>query len=421
LTTGLVGTLAIALVTGAAPVAQATATDRGAGSGVAITLPEPTGPYPTGTTRIHLRDPNRVDPLDHSGAAPAGQSTQQRQREVMAQLWYPAKASNDKPLAAYAPPGEAAGLQATYPVPAGAFTATTHSRVGAPIRSGVHKVVFFHHGLCASRTDTTVVNEQLASMGFVVVALANTHESPAVEFPGGRVETTSDPAFCLAGGDPFSAPNQAILQRLLSVRVADVRFTLDKLDQINRGGNPSADGAPLPRGIARSLDTRRVGIFGHSFGGGTAAAVMREDRRFVAGVNLDGFVIGPVATEGLRKPFLVLGSSYHEPGQDQSWDTFLPALDGWRRWFRLTDAGHYRFIDLGGSVRKWGLEAQIKPNDPETWRLVFGDIDDALSLQIVTRLVTAFFQQFLLHRPQRILDRPSAYYPQIEDRTGLIR
>jgi hypothetical protein len=30
---------------------------------------------------------------------------------------------------------------------------------------GRHKVVFFHHGLCASRTDTTAINEQLASRG----------------------------------------------------------------------------------------------------------------------------------------------------------------------------------------------------------------------------------------------------------------
>jgi hypothetical protein len=406
---GLVAALAVGLAGAAPPALAATGN-----SPVAINLPEPTGPYPTGTTLVHLRDQNRVDPLDPQGRA----------REVMAQLWYPAKPAPDKQLAPYAPPGEVAGLHGTYAVPAGAFTATTNSRLGAPVRSGVHKVVFFHHGLCGTRSDATVVNEQLASLGFVVVALGNTHESTAVEFPGGRVEARSDPAFCLTGRDPFSAPNQAILRRLLDVRVADVRFTLDQLDRINRGANPSADGAPLPRGIARSMDTRRVGIFGHSFGGGTAAAVMREDRRFVAGVNLDGFVIGPVATEGLRKPFLVLGSSYHEPGQapdqDQSWTTFLPALSGWHRWFRLTDAGHYRFIDLGGSVRKWGLEAEIKPNNPEEWRLVFGDIDDALSLEIVRVLVAAFFRQFLLHRPQRILDRPAECYPQIEDRTDLI-
>jgi predicted dienelactone hydrolase len=390
---------AVLLIASAAPAAAAVPATPAAQA--AITLPRPTGPYPTGTALIHLTDPGRPDPLD----------PQHRPRELMVQLWYPSRPAVDRPLAPYAPPGEAAALQATYPVPAGAFTATTHSRPDAPARPGRHPVVFFHHGLCASRTDTTGIDEQLASLGFVVVALASTHESPAVEFPGGRVERTSDPAFCLAGGDPFSPANQAILNRLLAVRVADTRWVLDQLTTADRG----APMPGLPAGLRGGLETRRVGMFGHSFGGGTAAAVMHEDRRFVAGADLDGFVIGPVATAGLDRPFLVLGSSYHEPGQDPSWSTFLPALTGWHRWLRVDDAGHYRFIDLGGSVRKWGLEEQIKPADPETWRLVFGDIGDRISQQIDIRLTAAFFTRFLAGEPV-----PWPRFPQVEDLTGTV-
>lgn len=405
----LLATLA-ATTAPAAATAQEGAAQTAAQTGAAITLPRPTGPYLTGTTLLHLRDENRVDPLDPAGS----------RREVMAQLWYPARSVAGHPFAPYAPPGEAAALQEFYPVPAGAFTATTHSRLGAPVQRGRHRVIFYHHGLCAARTDNTVAAEQLASLGFVVVALANTHESPAVQFPDGRVVRTSDPEFCRAGGDPFSARYQAVLNRLLAVRVADVRFTLDRLERVNRGENVDASAAPLPPGIARSMDTARVGIFGHSFGGGTAAAVMHEDRRFVAGVNLDGFIIGPVAQRGLDRPFLVLGSSYHDTVMDPSWAAFLPRLRGWHRWLRLRDAGHYRFIDLGGSVRRWGLEEQIKPADPETWRTVFGDIGDEVSQEIVTRLTASFFECFLLRRPAPILDRPGDYYPEIADLTGTI-
>jgi hypothetical protein len=84
----------------------------------------------------------------------------------------------------------------------------------------------------------------------------------------------------------------------------------------------------------------------------------------------------------------------------------------------VNDAGHYRFIDLGGSVRKWGLEEAIKPSAPETWRLNFGDIDDRTSQEIVIRLTSAFFGRFLKGRPSPILTCPSAFYPQIEDRTA---
>jgi dienelactone hydrolase len=393
----MVAAAVAALLVAGSPVAAPT--HAAADSDVAITLPRPTGPYPTGTTLVHMRDESRVDPLDPAGG----------KRELMVQLWYPARPAPGRPLAPYAPPGEAAGLQGMHAdmVPAGAFTATTHSRLGAPARPGLHKVVFFHHGICASRTDTTIVNEQLASLGYVVVALGNTHESWAVEFPGGRVVGTSDLAYCATGGDPFSEANQAILNKLLAVRVADTRFVLDRLTA----------GAGLPPGLAGAMDTRRVGMFGHSFGGGTAAAVMHADRRFVAGVDLDGLVVGPVVQAGLRKPFLVLGSSYHDTELDPSWGEFLPRLSGWHKWLALRDTGHYRFIDLGGSAGKWGLEEKIKAIDPEIWRLNFGDIDDARGQEIVVRLTTAFFERFLCGQPAPILDRPESFYPELDDRT----
>jgi predicted dienelactone hydrolase len=391
----------------AAPGGSAAAAPAGS---AAITLARPSGPYLTGTTLLHLRDQRRVDPLD-----PA-----HRQRELMVQLWYPAAAAAGKPLAPYAPPAEAAALQAQYPVPAGAFGGATNSRLGAPVQPGRHQVVVYYHGLCGARTDNTAASEQLASLGYVVVGLGDTHESPAVEFPGGRVEKTSDPKFCLAGGDPYSAANQAILNRLLAVRVADSRFALDQLERINHRVDPDVEHRPLPRGLAGTLDTRRVGMFGHSFGGGTTAAVLKADRRFVAGIDLDGFVIGPVATTGLRKPFLVVGSDYHDATFDPSWATFLPRLTGWHRWFSLDRAGHYRFMDLGGSARKWGLEQTLKKADPETWRLVFGDVDDALSQEVTTRLVGSFFEHFLRRRPAPILNRPTDFYPALRDRTGEI-
>jgi hypothetical protein len=131
-----------------------------------------------------------------------------------------------------------------------------------------------------------------------------------------------------------------------------------------------------------------------------AAAVMHEDRRFIAGVNLDGLFVGPVLDEGLSRPLLVFGSDYHDDVFDPSWAKVLPRLSGWHRWFRLVGSGHYRFIDLGGSVRKWGLDTTLKPADPGTWRTVFGDIDDALSQEIVVRVTTAFFERHLRHRSE---------------------
>jgi pimeloyl-ACP methyl ester carboxylesterase len=43
-------------------------------------------------------------------------------------------------------------------------------------------------------------------------------------------------------------------------------------------------------GLRASLDLNRIGIFGHSLGGAIAANAMANDRRFDAGLNLDGGV-----------------------------------------------------------------------------------------------------------------------------------
>ena len=243
---------------------------------------------------------------------------------------------------------------------------------------------------------------------------------PAVEFPDGRVVTTADPESCAAGADPYSPAGQDTLNRLLDVRVDDVIFTLDQLERVNDGDNPTADGIALPDGLAGSMSLAEVGIYGHSFGGGTAAAVMHADPRFVAGVDLDGFIIGDAATAGLDRPFLVVGSSYHDPQLDQSWAAFLPALRGWHRWFAVTDAGHYRFTDLGASATRWGLDTTLKQQDPDTWTQVFGDIDDATSQEIDRQLVVGFFDRFLRDRTAPILDDPAAQFPDIADRTDEI-
>ena len=273
--------------------------------------------------------------------------------------------------------------------------------------------------MCGALTDSTVVAEQLASVGFVVVSVSVLGEDPAVELADGTVVGTADPAFCQAGADPYQGQGKELLERMSAARVDDVRFALDSFTDIAAGTNPDVAQRALPEGFGAGLDPGRVGVFGHSFGGGTAAAVLAADDRFAAGVNLDGFVIGPVATGGVRRPFLVVGSSYHDMAFDPSWATFLPASGDQVRWLQVRTAGHYRFMDLGGSPRAWGLDRSLA-SDPETWTEVFGDIDDATALDIDRDLVTQFFDRTLRGGPAPVLDDPAATFPDIVDRTAEI-
>lgn len=56
--------------------------------------------------------------------------------------------------------------------------------------------------------------------------------------------------------------------------------------------------------VLKRLDFDRVGIMGYSFGGAVAAETSRQDPRFKAAVNLDGWLFGDVSRLGLQRPFL---------------------------------------------------------------------------------------------------------------------
>jgi hypothetical protein len=60
--------------------------------------------------------------------------------------------------------------------------------------------------------------------------------------------------------------------------------------------------------LAGRLDLSHVGIFGHSFGGATSAAAVQSDRRFTAGINLDGGDLSQTRGEPIRDKFVWLCS-----------------------------------------------------------------------------------------------------------------
>ncbi|MHC8564032.1 alpha/beta hydrolase [Streptomyces albidoflavus] len=66
----------------------------------------------------------------------------------------------------------------------------TQAAAGAPPDDRRRRpVVLYSPGLQISRTLGTATAIELASRGYVTVAVDHTYEAPAVEFPGGRVET----------------------------------------------------------------------------------------------------------------------------------------------------------------------------------------------------------------------------------------
>ncbi|NUW31820.1 lipase [Nonomuraea sp. SMC257] len=402
-----------ATASAAATVVATTAAGAEAASAIRFSLPAPTLRRPIGTVALRLVDRSRPDPL----------VTSQPYRELMVSVWYPARRSDGLPLAPQMPPLAAAGFDRDTASDLGVkpgqvdWAATrTHARAGAPADRGAGRlpVVLFSPGFEAPRTLSTVLAEELAARGYAVVTVDHTHEPDQVEFPGGRVERSKLPPV-------KTEEDQAKLFKvLLEARVADLRFVLDELARLNRAGGPGDAGGPghaggpagrgpLPAGLAGALDLSRVGAFGHSMGGATAAQLMRDDPRVDAGANLDGIMLGPAATLGVTRPFLQVAGETTTRDSEPTWKSFWNASTGWKREARLTGAQHFSFFDLQAIYPQLAGKLKGLPI-AET----IGTIDPERSVAAQRAYLTAFFDLHLRGRRTPLFDGPSRAYPEVK-------
>ncbi|MEV0201006.1 lipase [Nonomuraea sp. NPDC050691] len=395
--------LAAALLTApAAPAAGTPAAGTAATApAIRLELPAPTVRHPIGTVALRLVDRSRPDPL----------VTSQPYRELMVSVWYPARRADGLPRAPQMPPLAAAGFDRDTASDLGVkpgqvdWAATrTHARTGAPVdrRAGGLPLVLFSPGFEAPRTLSTVLAEELAARGYAVVTVDHTHEPDHVEFPGGRVEHSELPPV-------KTQEDQAKLFKvLLEARVADLRFVLDELARLNRGSGPGAGRGPLPAGLPGSLDLSRVGAFGHSMGGATAAQLLRDDPRVDAGANLDGILLGPAATLGVTRPFLQVAGETTTRDSEPTWKSFWGASSGWKREARFTGAQHFSFFDLQAIYPQ--LAGRLKGLPIAD---TIGTIDPERSIAAQRAYLTTFFDLHLRGRRTPLLDGPSRAYPEV--------
>jgi dienelactone hydrolase len=367
-------------------------------------LPAPSGPHPVGASRLCLVDSRRADPWHDTRA----------RRTLMVTVFHPADPAHHhgarrRPPLAYMLPGEAATFDDTannllgLGLPAGAIDwqrVRTHVRQDVPAARGRHPVLLYSPGLGEPRTFATAQAADLAGRGYVVVCVDHTYESPAVEFPDGTVATMLPPA-----PDP-----RTWVHKLMAVRVADLRFVLDELTR------PEA----LPHGLARVLDLTRVGMYGKSAGGLAALLAMASDHRIRAGVNFDGNLgldpmdpagdLPPAVTDGVDRPFLLLGSDTPHNDTEPSWQAFLANRRGWKRRLTLLGSRHHSYADAQALVAQ-----AAGPLDLPASTVVedIGTITPHRSVQVQRDYVAAYFDRWLRGRPTALFDRPSPRYPEM--------
>ncbi len=274
-----------------------------------FSLPTPTGEYAVGVHYLHLTDEARLDPF-LTGTT--------RQRELMVKIYYPAEDGRAKPYLRYFhnSPEMIRAFASFYNMPKFVFDhfrlVKTNSKESLPLshRQDVYPVVLFSHGAGTSIEVQTSQSEDLASQGYIVVAIDHPYVSSATEFPNRIVnhkEATTD--------FQTAEPAEIITQ----IMADDMRFVMDTLVEMAQGERDS---------FFHSLNLDQIGVIGHSVGGAAAYKLALSDPRIKAAVNLDGVVYQTPGTGFDTIPhFLMLASDGDHVQTIQNQKSLMPAFD----------------------------------------------------------------------------------------------
>lgn len=264
----------------------------------------PTGPYPVGTTALYLED---------AGRSEKATANSDDKRRLMIQVWYPANE-------------DVSGPRAVYIENVSTILSGIHEAISLPpllleqlqyVKSFAYKdaeissrkeqfpLLVFSHGLTGFRNQNTFQVEELASQGYIVVGIDHPYDAAAVVYPDQTVSLLKMEG--LSGFEEYVDKSR--------VWVEDTVFVLDVLE-----GKASSS---IPAWLASKIDMNRVGAFGHSFGGATAAQMLLEDSRIKAALNMDGILYGePIPDNGFELPYMQMNA---EQSVDYEW--FSRSLD----------------------------------------------------------------------------------------------
>lgn len=369
----------------------------------AITLPTPTGPFAVGRDVYDWADDKTLDTL----APVAG-----TKRELLVWIWYPSDAAQSVATNAYLP----AQMRPAAAPPSGPLRLLTrdlskvhaHSIANADVssRQPSYPVVIMRAGASSEVWNYSTLAEDLASHGYFVVGFDAPYRTFVVTFPDGRVmrRTPENNAELCEGQPPLQ--QSRCVDRVMTAWTGDIAFVLDRLQQWNSSEAPGK--------FKGRLDLTRVGVFGHSFGGATAAQFCHDDSRCKAAIDVDGRPFGSVIQDGLHQPFLFLMSDHsHESDPEgrqimadiQSIYDHLPP-DG-RLQITIRGANHFLFSDDGALLKSHIVMRALR---------AFGvvGIDRRRQLAVSVYCIHRFFDAYLKGPSASRLEIASPLYPEIE-------
>lgn len=326
-------------------------------------FPPATGPYQVGRTHYHWIDEARDEP----------NTVEKDYRELMVTIWYPADLEESAEMAVYREDLNSAkaeevldllGANSDDPFAIALTELKTYAYQDAPVseNESSYPVLTFSHDSGSIPADYSLQLMELASHGYIVVAINHTYYSGVTVFPDGRV----------IGPVQFGSEMVRIQSEMRGS--VDVLFVLDQLELLNTDNEQ----------FAGRLELEQIGAFGHSMGGAIAVLAASMDTRIKAVVNEDSF-IAVESYPAIEQPFMFFSSGIAKS---------FPA-QGPKYIVTVNDFEHPSFTDFVVMIPK------------------LSNIEGKRSAEIVRVYLMTFFNKYLKGEDSELLDGTSDAYPEV--------
>ena len=357
-------------------------------------IPAPSGPYQVGTRIYELTDTSRKE--IYSGKDEA--------RRFMIQVWYPSEAGTSNEKARWMDQAEIYAPAVSQEIGMPSFFLGHLALVKVPAYKSAkvaktdqaYPVILFSHGWQGFNAQNTGQALQLASNGFVVVGVQHTYGAVITVFPDGTIAPNNPAAL------PDGAPTdiyEAAAHKLVAQWTGDLGYTLDYLQIQNTDPNSP---------FYKSLDLARVGVYGHSTGGGAAVQFCATDPRCKALLGMDPFM-RPVSYEvidsGVTQPAFFMFSQYwahdltssNNERNNELFDRFYPQIRLSLGFIAIAGTKHYDFSDL----------PLLSPLAPQLG--LKGPINGKRVVAIVNDYLLSFFEMTLRGKSMTLFTNASPY------------
>ena len=376
----------------------------------------PSGPYAIGTLTYHWVDTERPEIFSTDPKA---------RRELMVQLWYPAKADPSMPRAPYIEDADAisSALARVKQLPEFIFGqlkfVTTNAIPSAPVADDQpnYPLLIFLEGASGYRQMNTFQVEELVSHGYIVAAIDQPYTAASVVFPNEhRTDAIALEQMKRLIHQSYSRTKPAptlngrtLEQGIIPYLAQDVTFALNQLAALNR--------IDLNNRLTGRLNLQRIGAFGISLGGIVGAEACRLEPRLRACLVMDAAMPTEVVEFGLQQPTMWITRDAEtmrfERRRSGGWPeseivdhqtTMRAAFENLR--------GESYFVQVPGmfhlnltDVPLWSPLA--------SWLGITGPLDGRRVYGIVNAYSLAFFDRHLKGRPAALLEESATLFPEV--------